>query len=139
MSFLCKQVSADRWGIYSGTRLLATVSDRATCEAIMSNFENGRNKVPTEVSSDCQSADKANTAQALSNITIEAGDITATPAAEAISEQTAATVELSTEHRQEQSAVAISDDDLAKLIAGKSLKVKELESVVLRAQMRQNR
>ena len=139
MSFLCKQVSADRWGIYSGTRLLATVSDRATCEAIMSNFESGRNRVPSEALGDRPGANKANAAQALSNVTIEAGDITATPAAGAISAQTAATVESSSGYRQEQPAVAMSDEDIAKLLDGKSLKVKELESLVLQAQMSQNR
>lgn len=145
MSFHCKQVSADRWGIYSGTRLLATVSDRATCEAIMANFESGRTKVPNEV----LGADKATAAQALSNVTIEAGDIAATPVAEAISEQTAATMESLTaesltaeslsERRPSQVAISMSDDDIAKLLDGKSLKVKELESIVLQAQMRRNR
>ena len=150
MSFHCKQVSADRWGIYSGTRLLATVSDRATCEAIMANFESGRTKVPNEV----LGADKATAAQALSNVTIEAGDIAATPVAEAIAEQTAATIESLTaesltaesltaeslsERRPSQVAISMSDDDIAKLLDGKSLKVKELESIVLQAQMRRNR
>ena len=137
MSFHCKQVSADRWGIYSDTRLLATVSDRATCEAIMSNFEKGMTKVPSELSAGSQSS-KADVAQALSDVTLEAAKVTETPAIRAVSEQTAATVKSSENGQSAQSTHAISDDELAKVLSGKSLKVKELESAVLKAQMSQN-
>lgn len=134
MSFVCKQVSADRWGIYSGTRLLATVNDQETCKAIMDNFESGRTKVPTvrQLSAD----DASQSTPGLSvNLTDTA---TSTPAAQTSSAQSEQTVPVvakaSTVGESSGAVVTMSDDDLAKILDVESLKVNELESAVLRAQ-----
>jgi hypothetical protein len=48
MEFSTQQISPERWGIYSGDRLLATVGCKATCETFMANFVSGRRDAPTD-------------------------------------------------------------------------------------------
>ncbi len=116
MSFLCKQISDDRRGIYSGTRLLATVSDRATCEAIMANFQNARQGMPVN-RTDLQASLRKTASHLLaSNVFAKGIDSVETAVAE------------------ENVSRMMSDDDLVRVLNVKSLKVKELESAVLRAQ-----
>lgn len=145
MSFLCKQISADRWGIYTGTRLLATVSDRATCEAIMSNFESGRTKVPSSKHTNTHSQQPVANISAPSISTKSANLSTQNKQAVAPSsveksglrKPAAAPENGSVEQPVAKPLSTMSDDDLAKILNVKSVKVKELESAVLRAQMSQ--
>ncbi len=46
MNFSTQQISPERWGIYSGDRLLATVGCKATCETFMANLVSGRRDAP---------------------------------------------------------------------------------------------
>lgn len=46
MEFSARQVSSDKWGIYSGARLLATVGNPRTCQVILSNLMSGRTSTP---------------------------------------------------------------------------------------------
>lgn len=46
MSFFSQQISPNKWGIYSETGLLATVSCQATCNTIIANLKSGRRDVP---------------------------------------------------------------------------------------------
>ena len=134
MSFLCKQISTDRWGIYSGTRLLATVSDRATCDAIMSSFENGRTSVPVDSQNTSARLQKKTSNVSVKTVT----EALSTPVETSDFIQTASSgASLSVEQPMAKPISTMSDDDLAKVLNVKSVKVKELESAVLRAQMSQ--
>lgn len=46
MRFFSKQVSPDKWGIYSEDGLLATVCCQKTCDTIIANLKTGRRDVP---------------------------------------------------------------------------------------------
>ncbi|MGD1899295.1 MAG: hypothetical protein ACFB16_20400 [Phormidesmis sp.] len=46
MAFSSRQISPDKWGIYSEASLIATVSCKQTCETIMANLANGRRDAP---------------------------------------------------------------------------------------------
>ena len=144
MSFLCKQISDNRWGIYSDTRLLATVSDRATCEAIMANFQNARKETPADWENLPTSSKK--TVFDISASKVSASDISAKGAdsVEALVDEDASQPAVSSGEPMGGKTISqrtriMSDDDLAKVLNVKSLKVKELESAVLRAQRNQNK
>ncbi len=47
MTFSTQQISARKWGIYSGSRLLATVGSWQTCETILANLSSGRRDTPS--------------------------------------------------------------------------------------------
>jgi len=47
MGFSSRQISSEKWGIYSETTLLATVSCQATCNTILANLKSGRRDAPT--------------------------------------------------------------------------------------------
>ncbi len=148
MSFLCKQISEHRWGIYSGSRLLATVGDRATCEAIMANFQNARREThketPREMPADRTDlpASFKQTAAHVSASHLSAPDVSAqsTDSVKATATRknalqfSTASGEPAEDKSASQLASMMSDDDLARVLNVKSLKVKELESAVLRAQ-----
>ncbi|MEL6554723.1 MAG: hypothetical protein AAFQ63_14840 [Cyanobacteria bacterium J06621_11] len=52
MAFFSQQISSEKWGIYSDTGLIATVSCEKTCEIIMANLASGRRDAPnTDLSS----------------------------------------------------------------------------------------
>lgn len=46
MTFSTRQVSPDKWGIYSGSRLLATTESEVICETILANLSSGRRDSP---------------------------------------------------------------------------------------------
>ncbi|PZO55435.1 MAG: hypothetical protein DCF15_10470 [Phormidesmis priestleyi] len=46
MNFSTQQLPSGKWGIYSDSRLLATVSCKETCLAILSNLSTGRRDAP---------------------------------------------------------------------------------------------
>ena len=120
MSFLCKQISDNRWGIYAGARLLATVSDRATCEAIMANFQSARRELPVAFTH------------------LKTGLDAETSVVEKNAAQSAvANGEKAAGKTASQRTSMMSDEELARVLNLKSLKVKELESAVLRAQKSQ--
>jgi len=141
MSFLCKQLSDNRWGIYSGTRLLATVSDRATCEAIMTSFENSHRapsagyaglKTSLEQTAPSIAAPNAKNVDA---VDLSVGTQRVRPSAAA----NLAPDAVKTGKTAAGIAGTLSDEELAKVLNVKSLKVRELESAVLQAQISHNR
>lgn len=121
MSFLCKQISDNRWGIYDGPRLLATVSDRATCEAIMANFRNIRRAIPTAFTRLKTGSDAVETSVVAKNAIQSAAVNGESAVGKTASQRTS----------------MMSDEELARVLNLKSLKVRELESAVLRAQRNQ--
>ena len=147
MSFLCKQISADRWGIYTGTRLLATVSDRATCEAIMSSFENGHTNGSSRQPASQRSLRTVSTNVSTNNISNRrvnsstqnqpATDLSTAKTSDSGQTASSSHENLSAEQPTAKPISAMSDDELAKVLNVKSVKVKELESAVLQAQMSQ--
>lgn len=46
MKFFSQQLSDNKWGIYSGEDLLATVSCADICETVLSNLASGRTEAP---------------------------------------------------------------------------------------------
>lgn len=48
MAFSKRQLPSQKWGIYSDSRLLATVSSQAVCDTILMNLSSGRKDVPTQ-------------------------------------------------------------------------------------------
>lgn len=48
MTFISKQLSSGKWGIYNDSDLLATVSSRAICETVIANLTSGRRDLPKE-------------------------------------------------------------------------------------------
>lgn len=164
MNFVYKQISAARWGIYSGSRLLATVSDRATCEAIMANFTgdrgNGSGERQSQVSSKHQPQGnwKGKAARSSESATAAASQNAQGSKQLGTSGQKSSFLsEASVNKAESQSkaqdlkagdaalpdslatngTIELNDADLARILNIKSLKVKELESAVLRAQMSQ--
>lgn len=45
-NFTSKQLASGKWGIYSDSRLLATVASQDTCETVMANLSSGRKDAP---------------------------------------------------------------------------------------------
>jgi len=78
MAFFSRQISSNKWGIYSDLGLLATVSCKNVCETVMANLENGRRDVPTnsELKSLYQvpkSSDKLSEGKAIDQPAIQSG------------------------------------------------------------------
>ncbi|MFK8181856.1 MAG: hypothetical protein AB8B99_00680 [Phormidesmis sp.] len=48
MNFSSEQIAPGKWGIYSGSTLLATVSSEAICKTVMANLANGRKDLPLQ-------------------------------------------------------------------------------------------
>lgn len=156
MSFTYKQVSEGRWGIFSGSKLLATVSDRATCETILANFSSGRRDVPAHTPDKIYQADQidhkrasleaahqASTHQASSSEETTAGvvaksaDASLKPVGQTVSSVAAGAASPSPTTTVEKAA-QMSDAELARVLNTQSLKVNELESAVLQAQRGQH-
>ena len=47
MNFSAEQISPRKWGIYSNSKLLATVSSEAICKTVMANIASGRRDLPS--------------------------------------------------------------------------------------------
>ncbi|MGC1308351.1 MAG: hypothetical protein WA885_14090 [Phormidesmis sp.] len=108
MKFYAKQLPTDRWGIYCGSRLLATVACQLTCETILSNLSNGRRDV---------SRGEYNT---LYNLPDEHDER---------AQKRAVTVLTAP-----QTSERLIELQLAEALSSQTLKVKDLEAAVIRAQ-----
>ncbi len=82
MEFSTQQISPEKWGIYDGDRLLATVGCQATCKTFMANLASGRRDAPEEDVDALYQAPKlrkeiaaqqptASTAEAIPQLTVE--------------------------------------------------------------------
>lgn len=139
MSFTYKQVSEGRWGIYSGSKLLATVSDRATCETILANFSSGRRDVPTQSPQKTYQATEIDHKRESLEAAHKAshGKNTASNVASNVVNSKKSGVETVASMAAVGKATQMSDAELAQVLNTQSLKVNELESAVLQAQRSQ--
>lgn len=48
MNFSAEQISPEKWGIYSDSKLLATVSSEVICKTVIANLSNGRRDLPAQ-------------------------------------------------------------------------------------------
>lgn len=99
----------------------------------MANFESGRTKVPAD-----SKTQKASAAQAKSDLSVDIASTVEVPVAKngAATGLSPTRIE-SAEEPAVASSAAMSDEELAKVLNVKSVKVKELQSAVLKAQMGQ--
>ena len=139
MSFTYKQVSESRWGIYNGSKLLATVSDRATCETILANFSSGRRDVPAHAPEKLYQAaqidyKRASLEAAHQVASSSEGSFRAAESVETVNSAAIGIGSSASSMAAVEKAVQMSDAELAQVLNTQSLKVNELESAVLQAQ-----
>ncbi|MEM6449472.1 MAG: hypothetical protein AAF703_04060 [Cyanobacteria bacterium P01_D01_bin.105] len=48
MNFSSEQIAPGKWGIYSASKLLATVSSQTICDTVMANLASGRKDLPVQ-------------------------------------------------------------------------------------------
>jgi hypothetical protein len=133
MEFSTQQISPERWGIYSGNRLLATVGCKATCETFMANLVSGRRDAPEN------DVDALYQAPTLRKETACKETACKETAYEETAYKETAAQESAAQESAAQESVAKTDelmvDSLLKAELGtQSLTVNELKAAVLRAQ-----
>ena len=139
MNFSTEQISPGKWGIYSGSQLLATVSSEAICKTVMANLANDRRDLPTEDESAIYSISAelkpplqgATRSKGQHSSPASAGEPTESKATESKATESKATESKATEEKATEDRT-IEDEAIEKMLS--SLSKKELEDVLIKAQ-----